>query len=345
MVDISSVMLSGVSDVVAKFIEWIYNGVGNYAVAVILFTLILKVALSPLDVWQKIALRKNNKAMERLKPKLEKLQKQCGGNKELYAQKQMQLYKEEGYSMFGSCIPMIVTLVLFFVIFAGFRAEVKNVNVEMYSEMREAYYSTYDATGGDVDASKQAVIERFEKDYASRISFLWVNNIFMPDGWQDAIPSYDKFVSSGIGGVGATDPYKDQASITGDRYENAGETGYNEVMLALQEKYNNRWNGFLILPLLVVALSVVSSKLNKPMQAPTAGGNEQTEAAMKANMKVMQYMMPVMMGVFALFYSAAFTLYMFISSLFTTVFQLVYNLVAKRKDKKEEEQRLINTYK
>ena len=132
MVNLTNLLLGGaVADLVEKFISWIYGLVGNYGVAVIVFTLTLKIVLSPLDVWQKVSMRKNNKAMERMKPKLEKLQKQCGGNRELYQQKQMQLYKEEGYKMTGSCLPMILTMVIFFMVFAGFRATVKTVNHEM----------------------------------------------------------------------------------------------------------------------------------------------------------------------------------------------------------------------
>lgn len=330
--------------IVAKFIEALYQSIGNYGWTVVVFTLILKAAMSPLDVWQKVAMHKNNKAMERMKPDLEKLQKQCGGNKELYQQKQMQLYKKEGYSMLGSCLPTIVTLVLFFVIFAGFRAEVKYTNEYLYDDMRSTYYSTLESTGS-VDEAKSAVEVKFEDEYSDKIGFLWIENIFMPDSWKKPIADYSTYTGTKLGALGATDYYSDPASLN-SALEKEGETGYNEVMSVLMTKYN-RWNGYLILPILTVLLSVLSQKLNKPMQppsAPSAGGAE-TQAAMEANMKMMQYMMPAMMGIFAIFYSSAFTLYMFTSSVFSTVFQFVYNLVAKAKDKRNEEIRLKTTYK
>ena len=106
---------------IAEGVMWLIDalnkGIGNYGVAVICFTLILKLAMSPFDVWQKVVMTKNNRAMERMKPQLEKLQQQYAGNKELYSQKQMELYRKEKYSMLGSCLPSIISLVIFFMVF------------------------------------------------------------------------------------------------------------------------------------------------------------------------------------------------------------------------------------
>lgn len=359
MVNLTNLLLGGaVADLVEKFISWIYGLVGNYGVAVIVFTLTLKIVLSPLDVWQKVSMRKNNKAMERMKPKLEKLQKQCGGNRELYQQKQMQLYKEEGYKMTGSCLPMILTMVIFFMVFAGFRATVKTVNQEMYEDMYQTYFAVYDAEKGTLDDdlviehAQNAVKEKFESEYKDKIRFLWVKNVFMPDSWKDPIPNYKTYTSSGLGGVGATDTVPDAeaaaklrengGSIGNDEF---GQKGYETVMGALMDSQNTRWNGFLILPLLTIAITVLSTKLNKPADVPAAPGSEDQQQMMQANTKMMNWMMPVMMGIFAIFYSSAFTVYMVVSSLFSTAFQLIYNLVAKKVDKSEEDKRLSTTYK
>ncbi len=360
MVNLTNLLLGGaVADLVEKFINWIYGLVGNYGVAVILFTLTLKIVLSPLDVWQKVSMRKNNKAMERMKPKLEKLQKQCGGNRELFQQKQMQLYKEEGYKMTGSCLPMILTMVIFFMVFAGFRATVKSVNQGMYEDMYQTYFAVYDAEKGTLDDeivvehAQNAVREKFDSEYRDKIKFLWVKNVFMPDNWKDPIPDYKTYTSSGLGGVGATDTVPDAEAAAGLRPNGTlsadnnefGQRGYETVMSALMDSENTRWNGFLILPLLTVVITLLSTKLNKPMEAPAAPGSESQQQAMQANTKMMNWMMPIMMGIFAIFYSSAFTIYMVVSSVFSTAFQLIYNLVAKKADKIEEDKRLSTTYK
>lgn len=133
---------------IAEGVMWLIDalnkGIGNYGVAVICFTLILKLAMSPFDVWQKVVMTKNNRAMERMKPQLEKLQQQYAGNKELYSQKQMELYRKEKYSMLGSCLPSIISLVIFFMVFSGFNGMVKQYNINMYKDLSSSYYSTYE---------------------------------------------------------------------------------------------------------------------------------------------------------------------------------------------------------
>ena len=50
---------------IAEGVMWLIDalnkGIGNYGVAVICFTLILKLAMSPFDVWQKVVMTKNLK--------------------------------------------------------------------------------------------------------------------------------------------------------------------------------------------------------------------------------------------------------------------------------------------
>ena len=253
---------------------------------------------------------------------------------------------------------MILTMVIFFMVFAGFRATVKTVNQEMYEDMYQTYFAVYDAEKGTLDDdlvvehAQNAVKEKFESEYKDKIRFLWVKNVFMPDSWKDPIPNYKTYTSSGLGGVGATDTVPDAeaaaklrengGSIGNDEF---GQKGYETVMSALMDSQNTRWNGFLILPLLTIAITVLSTKLNKPADVPAAPGSEDQQQMMQANTKMMNWMMPVMMGIFAIFYSSAFTVYMVVSSLFSTAFQLIYNLVAKKVDKSEEDKRLSTTYK
>lgn len=145
------------------------------------------------------------------------------------------------------------------------------------------------------------------------------------------IPSVDDFTGSGLG----------KSNI-----QSANDGKYEIVMRPIMEKYNTRWNGYLVLPLFVFVLNLVSMKLNKPPEQPAAPGQtEEQKKAQQSQAKLMQYLMPMMMVVFALFYSTAFTLYMLINSLFTTVFNLSYNIVTKKIDAKEKDRLLSTTLK
>ena len=115
--------------------------IGNFGWTVVVFTIILRLVLSPLDIWQKIVGRKNSKAMKRMKPELEALNEKFKDDKQRLQQETQALYKREKYSMLGSCLPMILTLVVFFLVFAGFRDMVGYQYAKDYQNSRETYYA------------------------------------------------------------------------------------------------------------------------------------------------------------------------------------------------------------
>lgn len=355
----------------AKFMITINNalggGVASFGWTVVLFTVILRLILSPLDIWQKVISRRNNKAMERMKPQLEALQARYADDKQRLQQEQMALYKKEKYSTMGMCLPTIVTFVVFFVVFAGFRQMVGYQFAKDYKECVKAYNTSiaeqieankdadYIEDNGDgewdiddikktqegkdfyTEAQKnaqQAVYNvYYSEDQVTIRSFLWIKNIFVSDNWAQAVPDFATV--TGQKGMATSK----LTGITIDEYNDVmadvlGTGGYGK---------DGKWNGLLILPILSIALSFISTKLLSGSQAqpPAPPQDAQGEGAEKAQsqqqtMKMMQYVMPIMMGVFALFYSGAFALYMFTSSLCAILFQLTFNLIAKLVDKSRE---------
>lgn len=355
----------------AKFMIIINNalggGVASFGWTVVLFTVVLRLILSPLDIWQKVIARKNNKAMERMKPQLEVLQARYADDKQRLQQEQMALYKKEKYSTMGMCLPTIVTFVVFFVVFAGFRQMVGYQFAKDYKECVKTYNASIaeqieqnkdkefvvDNGDGKYDIDDVAKIEAgaefyakakknaqhavyevyYSEDQVTIRSFLWIKNIFVSDNWAQAVPDFATV--TGQKGMATSK----LTGITIDEYNDVmadvlGTGGYGK---------DGKWNGLLILPVLSIALSLLSTKLLSGSQAqpPAPAQNAQGEGAEKAkaqqqSMKMMQYVMPIMMGVFALFYSGAFALYMFTSSLCAILFQLTFNLIAKLVDKSRE---------
>ena len=355
----------------AKFMITINNalggGVASFGWTVVVFTVILRLILSPLDIWQKVISRRNNKAMERMKPQLEALQARYADDKQRLQQEQMALYKKEKYSTMGMCLPTIVTFVVFFVVFAGFRQMVGYQFAKDYKECVKAYNTSIaeqieankDAdyivdngdgkwdiddvakteSGADFYAAAKKNAQHavynvyYSEDQVTIRSFLWIKNIFVSDNWAQAVPDFATV--TGQKGMATSK----LTGITIDEYNDVmadvlGTGGYGK---------DGKWNGLLILPILSIALSFLSTKLLSGSQAqpPAPPQDAQGEGAEKAQsqqqtMKMMQYVMPIMMGVFALFYSGAFALYMFTSSLCAILFQLTFNLIAKLVDKSRE---------
>lgn len=136
-------------------ISWIFDLVsdipGAIAVGVILFTLILKTVVLPLDIYSRVKMRKQSLIMENMRPEMEKLQQQYANDKQMYNQKVMELQKANGYSPLGACLPTIISLIIFMVVFSAFSQYSQFANLSSYNDMAKEYSSavnTYVLTDG-----------------------------------------------------------------------------------------------------------------------------------------------------------------------------------------------------
>ncbi len=117
----------------------VFSFVADYGWRIVVFTVLLKLILSPLDFYQRYKMNKNQKITERLKPTMEKLQKQYAGDKQAFSQKQMELNRKEGYSYFSSCLPMIVTIVIFITLWISMQTIAEYMTFKEYATMYDEY--------------------------------------------------------------------------------------------------------------------------------------------------------------------------------------------------------------
>lgn len=370
---------------IGKLIYMLYEAIGNFGWTVVIFTLCLKLIVSPLDIWQKKVTRKNNIAMKRMEKPMAQLRDAYQDDPRMLQTKQMELYKQYGYSTFGACLPSLVTMIIFFVIFNGFNATCKYENQMMVYDLAQSYESLIVDTGL-IDGKIQDLFLEDNKDaydtlvsygvnveqYRDRTDFtdeevdefidsimlaaydansvtdkgvkkwewLWVDNVFMGDSWHDTVPTLETYVGTGLGKLNSSLPdcnFRVRAKYNSNIYDallKPAQTAYNKT-----KTFDiKNWNGYLILPLLSIALSILSTKLLRAdtpkTQSYDANGNA---IDTDKQMRMMNWFMPIMIGVFSLFYTAAFTIYMFFSSLITVIFNLIYNAVTKKKDAELEE--------
>ena len=125
---------------VGNIVAALYNLVGNYGWTVLLFTVILKVITLPLDYWQRSSSKKNAIKMQQMKPMMDKIDKAYGANVKGAQQEKQKLMKKFGYSMFSSCLPTLVTLVVFIIMFSGLTSYSSHANVKEYNQLVEAYH-------------------------------------------------------------------------------------------------------------------------------------------------------------------------------------------------------------
>ena len=126
-------------DWLGRCVRAIIESVGIIGVGIICFTLILKAITLPFDIYQRVKTRKQTLIMREMRDDLDKLQKQYANDKGMYNQKMMELYKKNGYSMFGACLPMIISLVIIIVAFQAFNAYSRYANLNFFVNMSEDY--------------------------------------------------------------------------------------------------------------------------------------------------------------------------------------------------------------
>lgn len=92
-----------------KLLTWLHGLVGNWGIAIILLTVIIKIVFWPLT-------RKSYTSMEKMKkiqPMMKQLQEKHGKDKEALSREMMQLYKTYGVNPMGGCLPILIQLPVF----------------------------------------------------------------------------------------------------------------------------------------------------------------------------------------------------------------------------------------
>ena len=132
--------------------KWVYSNVNSVFLTILICTLVLKI----ITLFSDVKTRKSSAKMALIQPELQRLQKKYANNPQKLQQAQTKLMKESGVSMWGSCLPMLITMPLFFCFLAAFRFWGYEETIRLL-----------------VDDNPVQLLESFK--------FLWINNIWQPD--------------------------------------------------------------------------------------------------------------------------------------------------------------------
>lgn len=127
-------------DIINIPLSWILKNIaslmnGSFAGAVFVFTLLINLALIPLNIKS----QKSSVQQTRIKPKLDDLKKRYGDDKRKYSEAMQKVYADEGVSLSGGCLPMILRLVLMMSIYTlilsplTYMADVDKANINNVS--------------------------------------------------------------------------------------------------------------------------------------------------------------------------------------------------------------------
>lgn len=129
-------------------LTWIYDFIGNYGLALLVFTILIKGVMYPLYAKQ----IKTTMNMSKMQPKIKEIQQKYAKDKALMNQKMAELYKEEGGSMYGGCLPMLIQMIVIMGLFALLRNPMNYISSDKML-------------------------------FAIHESFLWIPDLAQPDKW------------------------------------------------------------------------------------------------------------------------------------------------------------------
>lgn len=96
------------ANIFGYILNWIYLLLKNYGLAIIIFSILVKIAMLPLSIKQQKTLKKNEKIQKEMKI----LQIKHKGNPDRLNQEMMELYRREKINPFGGCFSVIIQMVL-----------------------------------------------------------------------------------------------------------------------------------------------------------------------------------------------------------------------------------------
>lgn len=350
--------------------------VGSYAWTIILFTVVLKLVLSPLDFLQRFYTNKTTRMQAKLQPELEKLKKRYGQNQTLLYQKQNELYQKHNVNMKGSCIVMIVYMAVTLTVFLTFFSSLQSISgfkiEKQYEQLQSTYYNSQEYNNyaeflnvTDIEqfklktisekqteinnleeAKKQQLIDGGASETEATLQITTDKKTYLEPAQVLVVEKYteikDDFLwikniwRSDKATVTEIPNYADFKALSGT---SVTEVEYNEVMGKLLANYNNsnQVNGYYILSIIVVLVSFLSQWLTRKITQPkTKDGQAIQQPGMT---KVLMFLMPVMMLFFTISSSAIFALYIITNTVITTALIPVITVVSNKIEDKKEKQR------
>lgn len=313
------------------------GAVKNYALSLILVTIIIKLVMVPLDFVNRYTSKKSSRKQAEIKPELDKVNAKYANDKNMQNQKTMELYKSHNYNITGTCFGMLAYLVLTMVVFWTLFGSLNTISAykigDQYLQVRKEYFAEYSidvdsltdeqnvmeiyasklnelTDGKEGDEKEQILAEKQSKanerakakyDEVST-SFLWIKNIWLADSTVNPIMKYSDFIS--------------KSKLT---QEQISEDEYNMIISPMKESERS-YNGLFILAVLAAGINYLSTAVNNWMSKAKAKKKGLDPKLMTNNSnKGLTIIMPIIMGIFTLFYNAAFGLYIVAGALITLI--------------------------
>ena len=306
-----------IGDLLRYILDLIYSLVGNYGWSVLIFTLLIRIILMPLDVKSKRSMKK----MQLVQPRIDELNKKYANDKEKLNKKMQELYQKEKISPLSGCLPMLIQLPILFAMFAVMREIADEETVAMILNIKE----NIEAGIADFKPQLQGI--------------LWIKNVFQPDSFMstvvpaagDALAAITK--ASGNMTVEMIDAAKeflqtDMYRTWADAYGNA--VVYSAPLLMWTINIPRMFNGLFLLPIMSAVSQFFASKFMNAGQPQPAAQQKNSNSA------VMKWFFPIFSLWICASSNAALALYWVFINFFQIIQQYIIGKIIDRSDAKKK---------
>lgn len=284
-------------------IEQIYNLVSNYGLAIILFTVIIKLILLPLNIKS----QKSMKKQQKIQPVLAELQQKYANDQEKLQKEMMKLYKENNVSMTGGCLPMLIQFPILIGLYRVIQRPITYLAGISIQELMEGDFAN------KILMLRDAMADKIGNLATATVDMIAKNSQIQLSKWAEIVN-------------GPSDPWAFNFNFLGLDLSNTPSTAFGNLM---RMDFSN-WSVILLLiiPILAVIASIATTKITQMQSGQTKNSAADATNSMA---KSMNLMMPLMTAFFTLTLPAGLGIYWIISSVVQIIQQVVLNYYFDKK--------------
>ena len=306
-----------------SIISWFGSWIPNYGWAIIVFTIALKLVMSPLDIYQRIQSKKQQKFTTAMQPELQAIQTKYANDKNKLNQETAKVYKKYNFNMGGMCLSMLLTMglsmVVFFTLFSSLRSYGSTKLYDSYAQLDKTIVANVgenvlieDLTSEQKNVLTIEIKNEYEQ-LKKKNSWLWVKNVWKKDTNESQFVEFDDYVNHI--GLNAEDKANEK-NLAKARYDFIVETIDGEKTDA---------NGYYVLIILSVAVSFLTQWLSQKLTMPKG-------QKLNTMNKVMMGVIPATMALLAFSSNVVFTLYIIVNSIMTAIVTSIISIFMKKKN-------------
>lgn len=301
------------SNLFGYLLNVLYDVFNNYGIAIILFSIILRIILVPITISQQKSMKKTSK----IQKETQELQKKYKNNQEKLNQEIMELYKKEKMNPFSGCLSAIIQIVIILSVFWLVSQPLTYMKHVQELEIYKEYSNKVEESGNRASYKEIAVINAVESDYKEIENNLQNSDIENREEFENKKNELDKL-----------------------------RLNMDFLGLDLSKVPTQSLNDYkvYIIPILYVISSFVSIKMTTNMQNSRDKNNGEVEKAkedsneleaMQSMNKSMTYMMPIMSVSIALIAPLGLALYWLVSNILMIIERVIIQKIMNSKEENE----------